>query len=50
MNIQDKNLIILRYFKNQTQTQTAKILGMTQVQVSRKEKKLLTTLKIKMST
>ena len=34
-------LIRLRYFGNRTQTQTAERLGMTQVQVSRREKKLL---------
>lgn len=44
----DRNLIILRYFKNKTQTQTAKILDMTQVQVSRREKKLLDKLKVKL--
>ena len=37
----EKKLIYLRYYKNLTQSNTAKILGMTQVQVSRKEKKLL---------
>lgn len=37
----DRKLIILRYFANKTQTQTAEVLGMTQVQVSRREKKLL---------
>lgn len=37
----DKELLILRYFKSKTQTQTAKELGMTQVQVSRREKKIL---------
>lgn len=37
----DKQLLILRYFKSKTQTQTAKELGMTQVQVSRREKKIL---------
>ncbi|MEF9982956.1 MAG: sigma-70 family RNA polymerase sigma factor [Oscillospiraceae bacterium] len=41
----DKNLIILRYFKHQTQTKTANLLGMTQVQVSRREKKILTFLR-----
>lgn len=38
---QDKRLIILRYFKEKTQNETAEILGMTQVQVSRREKKIL---------
>lgn len=38
----DKELIILRYYKGQTQSAVAERLGMTQVQVSRREKKLLT--------
>lgn len=37
----DRQLIYLRYFINKTQSETAKMLGMTQVQVSRREKKLL---------
>ena len=37
----DKKLIQCRYFQGKTQTQTAAELGMTQVQVSRREKKLL---------
>ncbi len=44
----DRALIILRYFKGKTQTQTAQILGMTQVQVSRKEKKILQKMKIQL--
>ena len=38
---QDRILLELRYFRSLTQSKTAKILGMTQVQVSRREKKLL---------
>lgn len=38
---EDQRLIYYRYFKNQTQTETAKRLGTTQVQISRREKKLL---------
>ena len=38
---EDRMLIELRYFRNLTQSATAKILGISQVQVSRKEKKLL---------
>lgn len=41
----DRELIILRYFKGKTQSETGKILNITQVQVSRKEKKLLSLLK-----
>lgn len=37
----DKKLIEYRYFQGKTQTVTAALLGMTQVQVSRREKKLL---------
>jgi RNA polymerase sporulation-specific sigma factor len=37
----DRALLELRYFRNLTQSNTAKALGMTQVQVSRREKKLL---------
>ena len=37
----DKALIDLRYFKGLTQSKTAQILGMSQVQVSRREKALL---------
>lgn len=45
----DRSLIALRYFKSKTQSQTASILGMTQVQVSRREKKLLEKLRVKLS-
>ena len=37
----DQMLIQLRYFKGKTQVETAAALGMTQVQVSRREKKIL---------
>lgn len=37
----DQKLIQYRYFQGKTQTETAALLGMTQVQVSRREKKLL---------
>ncbi|MEF9853896.1 MAG: sigma-70 family RNA polymerase sigma factor [Hydrogenoanaerobacterium sp.] len=39
--LNDKRLIVLRYYGGKTQMQTASILGMTQVQVSRREKKIL---------
>ena len=41
----DRMLLELRYFKNLTQAKTAAILGITQVQVSRREKKLLTQMR-----
>lgn len=45
----DRKLIILRYFSGKTQTQTAQELGMTQVQVSRREKKILTAMRRELS-
>ena len=41
----DRLLIEKRYFASKTQNQTAKELGMTQVQVSRREKKILLELR-----
>lgn len=41
----EKNLIRLRYFENKTQVQVAGDLGMSQVQVSRMEKKVLLRLR-----
>ena len=37
----DRKLLHLRYFEGMTQSKTAKALGISQVQVSRKEKKIL---------
>lgn len=44
----DRRLILLRYGRELTQTQTAAILGMTQVQVSRRERKILAAMREKM--
>jgi len=41
MEERDQKLIQCRYFRGMTQAKTAEELGMTQVQVSRREKKLL---------
>ncbi|MBQ7129230.1 MAG: sigma-70 family RNA polymerase sigma factor [Clostridia bacterium] len=49
LNENDKILLKLRYFSDKTQNETAKIMGLSQVQVSRKEKKLLKQLKIRLS-
>ena len=48
LNDRDKQIIMLRYYKNKTQTQVAKILGISQVQVSRIEKKILENMKGKL--
>ena len=45
----EKKIIILRYFKDKTQTQIAKQLGISQVQVSRLEKKILNTMRKSLS-
>lgn len=45
----DKKLIKLRYYKHKTQVEVAKALNMTQVQVSRKEKKLLLLMREKLT-
>ena len=41
----ERRLIVLRFFHDQTQTQVAQKLGMSQVQVSRLEKKILSALR-----
>ena len=48
LNEEEKELIISRYFEDMTQTEVANVLGMTQVQISRNEKKVLTKLKSRM--
>ncbi len=45
----DRKLIDLRFYKHKTQSQTARELGMTQVQVSRRERKVLIYLREKLS-
>ncbi len=45
---EDRKLILLRYERDLTQCQTAAVLGMTQVQVSRKERKILAAMREKM--
>jgi RNA polymerase sporulation-specific sigma factor len=46
----EKQIIVLRYFNEKTQTQIAKMLGISQVQVSRLEKKILKELKEKITS
>jgi RNA polymerase sporulation-specific sigma factor len=41
----ERQIIILRYFKDKTQTEIAEVIGISQVQVSRIEKKVLQQLK-----
>ena len=45
LNANDRAIIVMRYFKNMTQCQVAEKLNMTQVQVSRTEKRILQSLR-----
>ncbi len=46
---QEKQVILLRYYKGKTQSEIAKILGITQVQVSRIEKRSLEHMRVKLA-
>lgn len=46
----ERQIIVLRYFKEKTQVQIAKLLGISQVQVSRIEKKILQEIRRKISS
>ena len=48
LNSEEKAIIDNRYMKDYTQSETSKLVGMSQVQVSRKEQKVLEKLKQKM--
>lgn len=45
----DKKIILLRYYRDKTQSEVAEILGVSQVQVSRLESKIIAQLKEKLS-
>lgn len=48
MDSRDRQIIMLRYFNGKTQSQVAKMLNISQVQVSRIEKKILNKMKIEL--
>lgn len=48
LDSREKKIIMLRYYKEQTQAKVGEILGITQVQVSRIEKKILEKMRQKM--
>ena len=50
MNKRDKEIILLRYFRGKTQSEVAKIMNISQVQVSRLEKKILNNMKLELSS
>ena len=45
LNEEEKRLVMYRYFNSLTQSKTAEKMSMTQVQVSRAEKKILAKLR-----
>lgn len=49
LEIREKEIIILRYFRGKTQAEVAARLGLTQVQVSRIEKKILAEMRRKIA-
>ena len=48
LETREREVIMLRFYKEKTQSQVAKILGITQVQVSRIERKILSSMKSKL--
>ena len=48
LSSREKTIIDLRYYKDKTQSQVAKILGISQVHVSRIEKKILSDFRSEM--
>ncbi len=50
LNSRDKQIILMRYFYDKTQSEIAKRLGVSQVQVSRLENKILENLKKKLQS
>ena len=45
LEVEERRLICLRYFQDMTQNQIAEVLGVSQVQVSRMEKRILEKLR-----
>lgn len=48
LETREKEVVMLRFYKEQTQAQVGKILGITQVQVSRIEKRVLDKMRLKL--
>lgn len=49
LDARERQIIVMRYFRDKTQSQVAKQLGISQVQVSRIEKKILSRMRDKLS-
>ena len=50
LNNREKKIILLRYYFDKTQSEIAKVLKISQVQVSRLENKILTNLRNKLTS
>lgn len=50
LDTREKELILLRFYKDKTQAEVAKVLGITQVQVSRIEKRVLNSMRLKLTS
>ena len=50
LNDREKEIILLRFYKDKTQSEVAKIIGISQVQVSRIEKKILAGMKAELAS
>jgi RNA polymerase sporulation-specific sigma factor len=50
LNERERLIVYLRYYKDQTQSEVAERLGISQVQVSRLEKKIIRKMKEEMDT
>lgn len=50
LNEREKQIILLRYYRGKTQSEVSKILGISQVQVSRIERKILDYMKEKLAS
>ena len=49
LNQREQDIVRLRYFEGKTQTEVAKAIGVSQVQISRIEKKILLEMKEKLT-
>ena len=49
LDTREKQIILLRYYRGKTQSEVAKLLGITQVQISRIEKKILLSMREKIA-
>ena len=49
LDMKERQIIMMRYFEDRTQTETARALGISQVQVSRIERRVIDKIRVKMT-